>query len=116
MNGVLPWRCRSCKYYGGFNDNIDPCCIYYLHKGVGHRRPCPADENCYVYEKVERASYFTKKDEEPMIMAMYEAGYSDRQIGEAVGLSKWAILHWRQRNELPTKQGSAQKEGEQDKR
>ena len=42
---------RDCIHYGYWDVNV-PCCDYLLN--TGHRRPCPAGENCTVYKKGKR--------------------------------------------------------------
>lgn len=39
--------------------------------------------------------------EDDMRMRLYRAGYSDLQIGTAVGVSKNAIANWRRTRKLP---------------
>lgn len=50
--GTLPKRCRSCRYATGVDLGQDcemlTACVYILHNGK--RRPCPAGEECTVYE------------------------------------------------------------------
>ena len=53
--GKLPERCRSCRYSAPVDVGVDSemlyACVYILRKY--ERRPCPAGDDCTVYEKAE---------------------------------------------------------------
>lgn len=63
--GKQPRRCATCRYSTWVDVGQDcemlTACVYILRKGT--RRPCPAGEECTVYE---RASWKGGRDDEQM--------------------------------------------------
>lgn len=60
--------------------------------------------------------YKLSEEEHKKRLELYEAGYTDKEIGEQVHVAQTAIWRWRQNNNLPTKhpvyRGQGRKKGE----
>lgn len=95
----------SCAYYA---TNTHTCDFYLI---TGKRRGCPAGPLCKRYKPVKARkrempplpSTF-KKDRSGLYTAfetMYEEGFSDREIAEALGVSRDTVSSWRRKERLP---------------
>lgn len=87
----------------------DPCagCVYQVKAGgylvcdyisiTGHRRPCPFGTGCIVKE-----TEGTMKDwDKVRAYVLYQAGASDDEIGEEVGVHRQTVRRWRMEHDLP---------------
>lgn len=84
--------CVGCTYLGVTAHC--PTCDYALI--VGQCRPCPRGSGCTVKEVSE-----TKKWDKAKALELYQAGLSDSQIAQEVGVSQRTIFVWRKEEMLP---------------
>ena len=81
---------------------------------TGKRRGCPAGPLCLRYKpvtakerKVPQLPSTFKKDRSGLYTAfdtMYEEGFSDREIAEALGVSRDTVSKWRRSERLPSRE------------
>ena len=96
----FPANCKNCIYRG--TAGRYPVCEYILHTHI--RRPCPAGAGCTVkktekQQKEEKAMKQSTWDTE-QARQLLEAGKSDLEVAEVVGVSLPALKSWKQRNGL----------------
>lgn len=84
--------CKGCIYLGTTGPYLT--CDYMLI--AGPRRPCPRGPGCTVKEVSE-----TKKWDKAKAFELYQAGLSDSQIAQEVGVSQRTIFVWRKEEMLP---------------
>ena len=95
----------SCAFYGTNTHTCDYILI------TGQRRGCPGGRLCERYKplnarkrKVPQLPSTFKKDRSGLYTAfetMYEEGFSDREIAEALGVSRDTVSSWRRKERLP---------------
>lgn len=95
----------SCAYFG---TNTHTCDFILI---TGQRRGCPAGPMCKRYKsvnarkrKVPQLPSTFKKDRSGLYTAfetMYAEGFSDREIAEALGVSRDTVSSWRRKERLP---------------
>lgn len=95
----------SCAYFGTNTHTCDYILI------TGKRRGCPAGPLCEKYKslnarhrKVPQLPSTFKKDRSGLFTAfetMYEEGFSDMQIAEALGVCRDTVSSWRRKERLP---------------
>lgn len=94
----------------------DPCAgfVYRIRVGdclvcdyisiVGHRRPCPFGAGCVVKETEDGM----KRWDKARAYELYQAGASDREIAEEVGVETGTIYRWRREKGLTAHRPAAQ--------
>ena len=97
---------NDCAYKGTNTDTCDYILI------TGKRRGCPAGPLCKRYKpinarnrKVPQLPSTFKKDRSGLYTAfetMYAEGFSDREIAEALGVSRDTVSSWRRKERLPS--------------
>lgn len=97
---------KSCAYFGTNTHTCDYILI------TGQRRGCPAGPLCNRYKplnarhrKVPQLPSTFKKDRSGLYTAfetMYEEGFSDKQIADALGVSRDTVSSWRRKERLPS--------------
>ena len=105
-------RCAECRY----GDVYYKCCDYLGKTGTPRITVCKPGNDCTVFEpkageaqhesNFVNAKSFTKPRkrigfDREQALAMYRDGMHDRQIAEALGVSKSVIFSWRSGAELP---------------
>ena len=95
----------SCAYFGTNTKTCDYILI------TGQRRGCPGGHLCNRYKplnarhrKVPQLPSTFKKDRSGLYTAfetMYAEGFSDREIAEALGVSRDTVSSWRRKERLP---------------
>ena len=95
----------SCAYFGTNTHTCDYILI------TGQRRGCPGGRLCERYKsvnarrrKVPQLPSTFKKERSGLYTAfdtMYEEGFSDKQIADALGVSRDTVSKWRRKERLP---------------
>lgn len=95
----------SCAYYATNTHTCDYILI------TGKRRGCPGGPLCKKYKslnarhrKVPQLPSTFKKERSGLYTAfetMYEEGFSDKQIADALGVSRDTVSSWRRKERLP---------------
>ncbi len=103
-------RCRTCRYRWQVSET-EVCCGYFCI--TGRRRPCPPGAGCTEYIRDERAA--KERAQAPRqrqiswdtdhARRLWQDGATDQEIADAVGASKDAVRHWRQRRQMRCNQG-----------
>lgn len=100
-------RRNKCIYKGTNTDTCDYLLI------TGKPRGCPAGAKCTRYStgkkarKVPKLPTTFKKGNPGLFVAfesMYEEGFSDQQIADALGVSKEIVGKWRRGERLPSRE------------
>lgn len=96
----------SCAFFGTNTKTCDYILI------TGKRRSCPPGPLCTKYKpvnarhrKVPQLPSTFKKDRSGLYTAfetMYEEGFSDQKIAEALGVSRNTVASWRRKERLPS--------------
>ena len=99
---------NDCAFKGTHTDTCDYILI------TGKRRGCPAGPLCLRYkpvtaeERKERKVLYIpttfKKDHSGLFVAfqsLYEEGYSDQEIADAMGVGRETVGKWRREERLP---------------
>lgn len=96
----------SCAYYAANTNTCDYILI------TGQRRGCPGGPLCKKYKplnarhrKVPQLPSTFKKDRSGLYTAfetMYAEGFSDKQIADALGVSRDTVSSWRRKERLPS--------------
>ena len=97
---------NDCAFKGTNTDTCDYILV------TGKRRGCPAGPLCLRYKpvtskerKVPQLPSTFKKERSGLYTAfetMYEEGFSDVQIAEALGVSRDTVSNWRRKERLPS--------------
>lgn len=97
---------NDCAFKGTNTDTCDYILV------TGKRRGCPAGPLCLRYKpvtakerKVPQLPSTFKKDRYGLYTAfetMYEEGFSDREIAEALGVSRDTVSKWRRKERRPS--------------
>lgn len=84
--------CRGCAYLSktGSESTCD-----YLNK-VGHSRGCPVGDGCPQHTGLYRVEAIRKMSAE---------GKTDKEIGEALGISQWVVVNLRNQHQIRKKRG-----------
>lgn len=95
----------SCAFFG---TNTKTCDFILI---TGQRRGCPAGRQCERYKpvnarhrKVPQLPSTFKKERSGLYTAfetMYAEGFSDKQIADALGVSRDTVSSWRRKERLP---------------
>lgn len=96
----------SCSFYGTNTNTCDYILI------TGQRRACPPGPLCTKYKpvngrhrKMPQLPTTFKKGNSGLFTAfetMYEEGFSDQKIAEALGVSRDTVSRWRRNERLPS--------------
>ncbi len=84
--------CRGCAYLS--KTGSEPTCDY-LDR-VGHSRGCAVGEGCPHHTGVSRVEAIRKMSAE---------GKTDKEIGEALGISQWVVTNLRNQHQIRKKRG-----------
>ena len=97
---------NDCAFKGTNTDTCDYILV------TGKRRGCPAGPLCLRYKpvtakerKVPQLPSTFKKERSGLYTAfetMYEEGFSDKQIADALGVSRDTVSSWRRKERLPS--------------
>lgn len=96
----------SCKFYGTNTNTCDYILI------TGQRRGCPGGRLCTKYKpvngrhrKMPQLPTTFKKGNSGLFTAfetMYEEGFTDQKIAEALGVCRETVSRWRWKERLPS--------------
>ena len=102
---MLPRACRGCIYKE--KAGKETVCMYITH--AQQRRPCPVGEGCTVKRTKEDAKMKTISWDTEKARQLLEAGASNQDAADAVGVPASTLNSWKRRNGLAKPRASQSK-------